>query len=147
MPSSTRTIRLEIDSVVEMLELVHVVTDHIARTAGLDDDALHWFGMAVREGVANAIIHGNGGDSRKVVTIEFTTTPAENPSELAVCICDQGEGFDPNLVPDPLAGDNALKTSGRGIFMMRQFMDDVSITRRGDAGTEVRLMKRVRRSS
>ena len=147
MPNSARTIRLEIDSVIEMLDLVHSLTDHIGRTVGLDDDALHWFGMAVRECVANAIIHGNGGDSRKVVSIEFTTTPAANPSELAVCIRDQGKGFDPDLVPNPLASENALKTSGRGIFMMRQFMDDVSIKRRGEDGTEVRMMKRIRRSS
>jgi serine/threonine-protein kinase RsbW len=147
MPNSTRTIRLEIDSAIEMLDLIHTVTDHIGRTAGLDEDGIYWFGMAVREGVANAITHGNCGDSKKVVSIEFTTTPVTNPSEIAVCIGDQGEGFDPDTVPDPLAGENTLRTSGRGLFMMRQFMDAVSIQRRGGNGMEVRLMKRITKNS
>jgi len=143
MANNARTIRLEVDSVVEIIELVQAVTDYVGRTAGLDDDRLHWFGMAVREGIANAIKHGNAGDPRKRVSVEFTTTPASHPREIVVCIRDQGKGFDPDAVPDPLAGENTLRTSGRGIFMMRQFMDDVSIQPHGEGGMEVRMMKRI----
>ena len=141
--NGARTIRLEIASAVEMLDLVQLVSDHIGHTAGLDEDAVHWFGMAVRECVTNAIVHGNGSPA-SAVSIEFTTTPAVEPSELAVCVRDQGSGFDPSQLPDPLAPENILRTSGRGIYLMRQFMDDVSIRRTGGGGMEVRMMKRIR---
>jgi serine/threonine-protein kinase RsbW len=143
MQNGSRTIRLEIASAVEMLDLVQLVTDHVGHTAGLDDEAVHWFGMAVRECVTNAIVHGNCNSSR-AVSIEYTTTPAAAPSELAVCVRDQGQGFDPSCLPDPLAPENILRTSGRGIYLMRQFMDDVSITRGNGGGMEVRMMKRIR---
>ena len=143
MQNGSRTIRLEVASAVEMLDLVQLVTDHVGHTAGLDDEAVHWFGMAVRECVTNAIVHGKCNPS-KAVSIEFTTTPAAQPSELAVCVRDQGSGFDPSCLPDPLAPENILRTSGRGIYLMRQFMDDVSITRNNGGGMEVRMMKRIR---
>jgi serine/threonine-protein kinase RsbW len=141
--NGARTLRLEIASAVEMLDLVQLVTDHVGHAAGLDDDSVHWFGMAVRECVTNAIIHGNGSPS-SAVSIEFTTRPAAKPSELAVCVRDQGPGFDPSRLPDPLAPENILRTSGRGIYLMRQFMDDVSIERTSTGGTEVRMVKRIR---
>ena len=142
-PNGARTIRLQIDSAVEMLDVVQLVTDRVGHTAGLADDALHWFGMAVHECVVNAIIHGNRRDSRRVVSIEFTTTPALDSTELAVCVRDQGSGFDPNLVPDPLAQENVLRASGRGIFLIRQIMDDVSIQPHDEGGMEVRMLKRL----
>lgn len=146
MSDGARTIRLEIESVDDMVDLVRVVTDYIGRTAGLDDDAVHWFGMAVRECVVNAITHGNGGNSRTIVSIAFTMTPASNPTEIAVCVRDQGKGFDPNALLDPLAPENALRTTGRGVFLMCQLMDDVSVRPSGEGGTEVRMIKRIRRA-
>ena len=143
MPAGVRTIRLEIASAVEMLDLVKLVTDHIGQRAGLDDEAVHWFSMAVRECVTNAIVHGNC-DASRMVSVEFTAAPAAEPSELVVCVRDQGQGFDPTQLPDPLAPENILRTSGRGIFLMRQFMDDVSIKRTSEGGMEVRMTKRIR---
>ena len=143
MPDGARTIRLEITSAVEMLDLVKLVTDQVGHAAGLDDEGVHWFGMAVRECVTNAIVHGRC-DPSKAVSIEFTTTPAPEPSELAVCVRDQGVGFDPSQLADPLVPENILRTSGRGIFLMRQFMDDVSIGRTSEGGMEVRMTKRIR---
>ena len=143
MSADTQTIRLEIDSVIERLDLVQLVTDHVGRTAGLDEEALYSFGMAVRECVANAILHGNGGKSAAVVSMEFTMAPGSNPSEIIVRVRDRGEGFDPNLIPDPLAPENILRTSGRGVFLMRQYMDDVSIEQTHEGGTEVRMTKRI----
>ena len=99
--------------------------------------------MAVREAVINAIKHGNNLDVRKHVFIEFTSRPAASPAELMVRVRDQGKGFDPATVPDPLAPENVLKSSGRGIFFMRTFMDDVSIERTHEGGMEVRMTKRV----
>ena len=94
---------------------------------------MHWIGVAVRESVINAIKHGNREDPDKLVTVEFTFAPAADPGELIVRVLDEGEGFEPEEVADPLAPENLLKSSGRGIFFMRSFMDDVTL-RRGAGG-------------
>jgi serine/threonine-protein kinase RsbW len=99
--------------------------------------------VAVRESVINAIKHGNRHDRSKFVTVEFTTTPAANPEELVVSIRDEGEGFEPEALADPLAPENLLKSSGRGIFFMRSFMDDVQLSRIPEGGMEVRMVKRL----
>jgi len=96
-----------------------------------------------RESVINAIKHGNRNDLRKEVFVEFNTRPEIGPDELVVSIRDQGEGFDPDVLPDPLAPENLLKSNGRGIFFMRSFMDDVRIEPASEGGMEVRLTKRL----
>jgi len=145
MTDGSHTVRLEIPSVVERVDQVQLVADDVSREAGLAGDELHWMGMAVREAVINAIVHGNQSDPAKVVFIDFTIHSAPNAIELSVCIRDQGAGFDPGEVPDPLAPENLLKTSGRGIFMMSQFTDEVSLQRAPEGGMEVRLLKRIPR--
>lgn len=137
------TVRLQIHSHFEMLDFVQVVSDRMGQLAGLDDDAIHWIGVAVRESVINAIKHGNREDYRKLVTVEFAMAPQASPSELVVRVVDQGEGFDPEGVADPLAPENILKSSGRGIFFMRNFMDDVSLRRVAEGGMEVRMVKKL----
>jgi serine/threonine-protein kinase RsbW len=135
------TVRLDFHSTFEMLDFVQVVSDQIARMAGLDEDARHWVNVAVRESVINAIKHGNREDYEKMVTVEFTFTPTAQPAQLVVRVVDQGEGFDPQEIADPLAPENLLKSSGRGIFFMRSFMDDVSLRRAAEGGMEVRMVK------
>ena len=135
-------VRLDFHSSLDMLDLVQVVSDHIGRAAGLDDESVHWVGVAVRESVINAIRHGNGYDAGKRVHVEFTTLEDVNPG-VAIRIRDEGCGFDPSSLPDPLADENLLKTSGRGIFLMRSFMDEMEIQRTPDGGMEVRMVKRV----
>lgn len=138
-------VHLEIHSAIEALELVQVVAEHIARRLGLDEEAMHWTVMAVRETVINAITHGNHGDPGKLVFIDFTAVPENDPVDLIVHVRDQGNGFDPSALGDPLAPENVLKTSGRGIFLLRQFMDDVSIERAREGGMEVRMLKHIRK--
>ena len=137
------TVRLQIHSNFEMLDFVQVVSDRMGQLAGLDEDAVHWIGVAVRESVINAIKHGNREDYGKIVTVEFAMAPSKDPSELVVRVLDQGEGFDPEEVADPLAPENILKSSGRGIFFMRNFMDDVSLRRGSEGGMEVRMVKKL----
>jgi serine/threonine-protein kinase RsbW len=137
------TVRLQIHSKFELLDFVQTVSDRLAQLGGLDDDAVHWIGVAVRESVINAIKHGNREDIQKLVTIEFTFAPAAAPLELIVRVLDQGKGFDPGEIADPLAPENLLKASGRGIFFMRSFMDDVSIRRASEGGMEVRMVKKL----
>ncbi len=129
MTLSSHTVRLDFNSAFDMLDFVQVVERHMSRLVGFDDDALHWVSVAVRESVINAIKHGNQGDESKRVIVEFTTTPANRPTELAIRVQDQGEGFDPEEVADPLAPENLLKSSGRGIFLIRSFMDEVVAAR------------------
>lgn len=137
------TVRLQIHSAFDMLDFVQVVSDRMGQLAGLDEDAVHWIGVAVRESVINAIKHGNREDYRKLVTVEFDMVPAADPSELVVRVVDEGEGFDVEEIADPLAPENILKSSGRGIFFMRSFMDDVSLRRVEDGGMEVRMVKKL----
>ena len=137
------TVRLQIHSNFEMLDFVQVVSDRMGQLAGLDEDAVHWIGVAVREWVINPIKHGNREDYGKIVTVEFVVAPSKDPSELVVRVLDQGEGFDPEEIADPLAPENILKSSGRGIFFMRSFMDDVQLNRGPDGGMEVRMMKKL----
>src|ERR1700704_3389179 len=124
-------VRLEFTSAFEMLDFVQVVSDHMARDVGLDDDSLHWVGVAIRESVINAIKHGNRHDAAK----------ADVP-ELLIRVRDQGEGFDPETVANPLDPENLLKSSGRGIFLIRNFMDDVQLQRAPEGGMEIRMVKR-----
>jgi len=137
------TIRLQIHSKYEMVEFVQVVSDRIGQLSELDADTVHWIGVAIRESVINAIKHGNREDYDKLVTVEFTFAPVDGPRELVVRVVDQGKGFDPDAVADPLAPENMLKSSGRGIFFMRSFMDDVVLQRGAEGGMEVRMMKKL----
>ena len=135
-------VRLEFTSAFEMLDFVQVVSDHLARGVGLDEDSLHWVSVAIRESVINAIKHGNRNDKGKRVFVEFETETTDVP-QLAIRIRDQGEGFDPEQVANPLDPENLLKSSGRGIFLIRNFMDDVQLQRAPEGGMEIRMVKKV----
>lgn len=146
MTETGHTVHLEFPSLFEMIDLVQALTDQLGRMLGLDDDAQHWVGVAVRESVINAVKHGNRFDAGKLVELDFTMAPSAAPTELLIRVRDHGEGFEPGELPDPLAPENLLKASGRGIFFMRSFMDDVQIQRAAGGGMEVRMVKRFKRS-
>ena len=142
-PQRGSSVRLRFNSTFEMLDMVQIVSDQLGRQLQFDDDAMTWMEVAVRESVINAIKHGNKQDGSKFVTVEFTAQPAVDPTELVIAIRDQGDGFDPEALPDPLAPENLLKSSGRGIFFMRSFMDDVTLSRVPEGGMEVRMVKKL----
>ena len=135
-------VHLEFTSAFEMLDFVQVVSEHMGRRVGLDEDARHWVGVAVRESVINAIKHGNRNDASKRVFVDFEAEPQTVP-ELTIRVRDQGEGFDPEELADPLAPENLLKASGRGIFLIRNFMDQVELRRAPEGGMEIQMTKRV----
>jgi serine/threonine-protein kinase RsbW len=135
------SVRLDFRSAFDMLDFVQVVCDQVGRMSGLDDDALHWVSVAVRESVINAIKHGNGNDERKRVFVEFT--PLHEDAGLTIRVRDEGPGFDPEGLPDPLAPENMLKSSGRGIFLIRNFMDEMRLQRAPEGGMEMVMIKRV----
>ena len=126
-----------------MLDLVQVLSDHVGKVGKLDDDSMHWVSVAVRESVINAIKHGNDEDETKRVIVEFQFHPIGVPTQLTVRVLDHGKGFDPQAVADPLAPENLLKSSGRGIFFMRSFMDDLRLLPVPGGGTEVRMVKKL----
>jgi len=140
--TSGNTVRLDFHSSLEMLDFVQLVSDYIGRQAGLDDEALHWVGVAVRESVINAIKHGNCSDVRKHVHVEFTMLQGEAVPGIAIRVRDEGCGFDPSTLADPLAQENLLKSTGRGILLMRSFMDEMTFQRAAEGGMEVRMVKR-----
>jgi serine/threonine-protein kinase RsbW len=141
--TSGNTVRLDFHSSLEMLDFVQMVSDHVGRMAGLEGDALHWVSVAVRESVINAIKHGNCSDVCKRVHIEFTALEGKQHPGIAIRVRDEGCGFDPSTLADPLAPENLLKASGRGIFLMRSFMDEMTFRRAPEGGMEVRMVKRI----
>jgi serine/threonine-protein kinase RsbW len=124
-----------------MLDFVQLVSDHFGRHLGLDEESVHWVGVALRESVINAIRHGNHNDTSKHVFVEFDAVVHAVP-ELVIRVRDEGSGFDPGILADCLAPENLLKSSGRGIFLIRSFMDDVHLQRSAEGGMEIRMTKR-----
>jgi len=136
--SAARELHLTIASRFENIELVQAVVDDALKERSVADDTRHWVGLALREAVANAIKHGNRLDPDKQVEIEATV----GDKELELRILDQGGGFDPNTVADPLAPENRFRASGRGIFYMKRFMDEVEYGSAPSGGTALTLRKR-----
>jgi len=130
---------LAVASRFENIELVQAVVDDLLGRLGLEEEERHWFGLAVREAVANAIKHGNRSDPGKQVEVEVGL----EEGEVVVSVRDEGTGFDPTEVANPLAPENLLRPGGRGIFYMRSLMDHVDYRFGADGGTEVVLRKRV----
>ena len=130
-------IEITISSRFENIELVQVIAEHLCENAGVDEDGSHWVGMAVREAVANAIKHGNKLDIRKKVNATFDL----RGFDLEITISDEGEGFDPQTVSDPLNPQNLMKTSGRGIFYMKTFMDQITYSFSPGGGTSLVMIK------
>jgi len=145
--TSGNSVRLDFQSSLSMLDFVQMVSDHISRMVGLDDDSVHWVSVAVRESVINAIKHGNRNDAQKRVHVEFTSLQDGDGRSLAVRVRDEGCGFDPSSLANPLAPENLLKANGRGIFLMRSFMDEMTFQRAAEGGMEVRMVKRVHQST
>lgn len=130
---------LAIDSRLENIELVQVVLNDTLERLGLDDDVRHWVDLATREAVANAIKHGNEGDIDKPVEVDLSV----DGGDVVVRVSDRGRGFDPSRVEDPLAPENLLRPTGRGLFYMQRFMDRVDYGERSGGGTVVTLRKQV----
>ena len=144
--TSGNTVRIDFHSSLGMLDFVQMISEYVARTVGLDDDSVHWVTVAVRESVVNAIKHGNGYDVHKRVHIEFTALEDSRAPGIAILVRDEGCGFDPATIADPLAPENLLKANGRGIFLMRSFMDEMTFERSQEGGMQVRMVKRVPQS-
>jgi len=138
--AAATSVKLVIPSDIKLVDLVHSAAEKMAEVAGFDADEGLNVGLAVREAVINAMVHGNGLNPALDVHVMFTV----NGEGLAAEVRDCGNGFDPDATPDPTTDPNLLRTSGRGLLLMRAFVDAVAFRRRGDRGMEVTLTKKIR---
>jgi len=135
---TVETTELTLPSRIEAVEEAAVAISGLLGRSGVAEDVAFAVDMALREAVTNAVIHGNNKDEDKLVHISATVSP----EGFEISIHDEGAGFNPAEVPDPTASENILKTSGRGIFFMRNFMDEVKWLIRPAGGTTVLMTKR-----
>ena len=136
---SQNRVSYTLDSTLDTVNSAEETASRMATEAGFDDEEVMKISMAVREAAVNAVLHGNAYDPNKKVTLNFERTP----QDLVIVIRDQGKGLDASRIPDPLAPENLMKTSGRGIFLIRSFMDEVEI-HPTQTGTELKMIKHVR---
>ena len=142
MAMTEQRVSYTLDSSLETIDNAEEKATMIATELGFPDDEVMQISMAVREGAVNAVLHGNAYAPDKKVTLAFERIG----NDFIITIRDQGPGMDLNKIPNPLAPENLLKTSGRGIFLMRSFMDVVEI-RPSKTGTELKLIKHVHGAS
>lgn len=133
------TTELRFASRVEAVEEAAGAVSEFLSRLGVGEDIAFGVDMAVREAVTNAVLHGNKLDETKFVDVSLKSLPGA----VEITVHDQGTGFNPNSIPDPTEAENILKTSGRGIFFMRSWMDEVEWTMDPKGGTTVRMMKKV----
>ena len=133
----TTSVKLVLPSEVKLIDLVHAATEKMAEYAGFDADEALNVGLALREAVINAMVHGNRQDPSLKV---YVTLTSQGPVFQAT-VRDEGDGFDPDHEPDPTANENLLNTSGRGLLLMKAFVDEVRFRQRRGRGMEITLTK------
>lgn len=138
MSQQPRRVDATLDSKVESIDLGEEMARQVAGSAGFDEDEQYKISMAVRECVINALKHGNRGDESKHVLLNFSL----QPDRLVVQVGDEGRGFDLEEVPDPLANENLLRSSGRGLFLVRCFMDELRVEPGQRGGSVVTMTKK-----
>ncbi|HEY3825548.1 MAG TPA: ATP-binding protein, partial [Bryobacteraceae bacterium] len=130
-------------STLESVDLAEGEILKAAEETGFDEDDRHRIGMAVRECMVNAVVHGNRYNRNKQVHVTVLIGNFEATPRFVIRITDQGEGFEVQEVPDPLHDTNLLRHSGRGLFLMGAFMDDMKVRKVAPTGTEVTLVKNI----
>lgn len=126
-----------LDSTLDSVDAAEIAVLESASRAGIDEEEMHKLGMAVRESMVNAVVHGNRYSSHKKVHLMVTF----GADRLRVVIIDEGDGFERSTVPDPLADENLLKQSGRGLLLIQAFVDEFSVQPAEPRGTQVILTK------
>lgn len=134
---ANKVVETLLESTLESVDEAETLVLDAAEKAGFPEEELHKLGMAVRESMVNAVVHGNRYNLRKKVHLEVNTTA----DRFEIVITDEGEGFDTQDLPDPLAEENLLRQSGRGLLLIRAFTDELRVGTAPPLGTEVRLVK------
>lgn len=131
------TVEKLLDSRLESVDTAEEDVLAEAQKLGFDEDDMHRIGMSVRECMVNAVVHGNRYNARKKVRLFISHAH----DRLEIVIADEGEGFDMTVLPDPLADENLMRHSGRGLLLIQAFMDEFQIRKREPRGTEVKMVK------
>ena len=139
MEPESKHLELTLQTKVESVSLAEEACLRVAEAAGFGEDECYRIGMSVREGVINAFHYGNEERPEKKIYLSVEMTP----EKMVIRVLDEGAGFDVKKVPDPLAEENLLSTSGRGIFLMRAFMDEFEVAQGRTGGAEVIMTKRL----
>lgn len=134
-----RRFELTVPSRLEEMTAVHALVDQAMKEYRLSEDMAHWIELTISESMINAIQHGNKCDPEKQATLSISS----NGEAIEVIVEDQGKGFELTEVADPTNVENLLKPSGRGILIIRSFMDEVDLTRREGGGSRLRMVKRI----
>lgn len=124
----------------ENIELAEHLLSELCEAEEVDGEVRYWVGMALREALANAIKHGNQLNPDRRVHLEIRVDP---PRELVLVVEDEGNGFDPASLSDPTDANNLLRSSGRGVYYMRHFMDEVRFQSSAEGGTRIELIKKL----
>jgi serine/threonine-protein kinase RsbW len=132
------TVKLELSSNIKLIDLIHSTAEQMAAAVGFGEDESLNVGLAVREAAINAIMHGNKQDPAKVTNITLEV----KDGELIAVVRDYGAGFDPDAAPDPTEADNLLMTSGRGLLLIRAFVDSAEFQQM-DVGMQITMKKRI----
>jgi serine/threonine-protein kinase RsbW len=143
MAANTKRLEVSLDTQLESVDLAESIVMRVAEAAGFPEDDVHKLGMAVREGVVNAYNYGNCQDKQKKITLTVEFDPETKPETMIVHIVDEGCGFDLSEVADPLAEENLLRTSGRGLFLMRAFTDDLAVRKADTGGCDLVMSKKL----
>jgi serine/threonine-protein kinase RsbW len=138
-----RSFELTIPSRLEEMEAVHELIAAAVREYELTDELAHWIELTISESMINAIQHGNKADPAKKATLKISSTG----DALEIIVEDQGTGFKLDKIADPTDIANLLKPSGRGILIIRSFMDEVDLTQREGGGCRLRMVKKIRGNS
>jgi serine/threonine-protein kinase RsbW len=139
MAQDNKHLEVVLDTQVESVNLAEEMCLRVAEAAGFDEEMCYRIGMSVREGVINAFHYGNRERPDKKIHLAIDLTP----EKLVIHVMDEGKGFKLSDVPDPLAEENILSTSGRGIFLMRAFMDEFDVVSGSTGGAEIVMSKRL----
>ena len=143
LAEESKTVDQVLDSTLESVDKAERAALDLANESGFGDEDLDRIGMSVRECMVNAVVHGNRYNARKKVRLTITRAP----DRLAIVIADEGEGFDLDSLPDPLANENLLRHSGRGLLLIQAFMDEFQMRAREPKGTEVKMVKYVAKAN
>jgi serine/threonine-protein kinase RsbW len=138
-----RSFELTIPSRLEEMEAVHELIAAAVREYELTDELAHWIELTISESMINAIQHGNKADPSKQATLKISSTG----DSIEIIVEDQGSGFKIDKIADPTDIANLLKPSGRGILIIRSFMDEVDLTQREGGGCRLRMVKKIRGNS
>ena len=125
-----------LESTLESVDAAEDLVLQVAQEAGFEEEHLHKIGMAVREAMVNAVVHGNRYNLRKRVHLKVSV----EGERLSIVIADEGEGYEPKELPDPLAEENLLRQSGRGLLLIKAFVDEFTMRKAPPLGTEIKLV-------